>query len=135
MIDVLFISPGNAIGIYQELANDYAAIEPPTWALLLAQSCRSIGHTVALIDANAEQLSKEEIAKRIKNINPRLICFVVYGQNVNSGTVNMSGAVYLSNYLKDIGVNIPISYIGSYVQAVPIKALKEESSIDFLFTN
>ena len=103
MIDVLFISPGNATGIYQNLANDYAAVEPPTWALLLAQSCRSIGHTVSLIDANAEQLDKEEIANRIKNVNPRLICFVVYGQNVNSGTVNMSGAVYLSNYLKEEG--------------------------------
>ena len=135
MIDVLFISPGNATGIYQNLANDYAAVEPPTWALLLAQSCRSIGHTVSLIDANAEQLDKEEIANRIKNVNPRLICFVVYGQNVNSGTVNMSGAVYLSNYLKEIGISIPICYAGSYVQAVPVKALKEEPSIDFAFTN
>ena len=41
-MDILFISPGNANGIYQNLADNYAAIEPPTWALLLAQSCRSI---------------------------------------------------------------------------------------------
>ena len=135
MIDVLFISPGNATGIYQNLANNYAAIEPPTWALLLAQSCRSIGHTVALIDANAEHLNKEEIANRVKDINPRLICFVVYGQNVNSGTVNMSGAVYLSNYLKKIDILTPICYVGSYIQAVPVKTLKEEPSIDFGFTN
>jgi radical SAM superfamily enzyme YgiQ (UPF0313 family) len=134
-MDVLFISPGNANGIYQNLADNYAAIEPPTWALLLAQSCRSIGHTVSLIDANAEQLDKEEIEKRIKELNPRLICFVVYGQNVNAGTVNMGGATYLSKHLKEVGITIPIAYIGSYVQAVPIKALKEESSIDFLFTN
>jgi len=135
MIDILFISPGNAEGIYQNLADNYAAIEPPTWALLLAQSCRSIGHTVALIDANAEQLGKEEVERRIKELNPRLICFVVYGQNVNAGTVNMGGATYLSKHLKEIGITTPIAYIGSYVQAVPIKALKDESSIDFLFTN
>lgn len=135
MIDVLFISPGNASGIYQSLANDYAAIEPPTWALLLAQSCRSIGHTVALIDANAEQLNKEAVEQRIKELNPRLICFVVYGQNVNAGTVNMGGATYLSKHLKEVGITTPIAYLGSYVQAVPIKALKDESSIDFLFTN
>ena len=79
MIDILFISPGNANGIYQNLADDYAAIEPPTWALLLAQSCRSVGYTVALIDANTEQLDKEEIEKRVKELNPCLICFVVYG--------------------------------------------------------
>ena len=135
MIDILFISPGNASGIYQNLADDYAAIEPPTWALLLAQSCRSVGHTVALIDANAEQLDKEEVERRVKELNPRLICFVVYGQNVNAGTVNMGGATYLSKHLKEVGITTPIAYLGSYVQAVPVKALKDESSIDFLFTN
>jgi len=135
MIDVLFISPGNASGIYQNLADNYAAIEPPTWALLLAQSCRSVGYKVGLIDANAEGLNKEAIVERVKTINPRLICFVVYGQNVNAGTVNMSGAVYLSKYIKEVGINIPISYLGSYVQAVPVKTLNDESSIDFVFTN
>jgi len=135
MIDILFISPGNASGIYQDLADNYAAIEPPTWALLLAQSCRSIGYNVSLIDINAEQLKNNEVVDRIKLLNPRLICFVVYGQNVNSGTVNMSGATYVSNYIKKAGITIPIAYVGSYVQALPIKALKEEPSIDFAFTN
>jgi radical SAM superfamily enzyme YgiQ (UPF0313 family) len=135
MTDILFISPGNATGIYQSLADNYAAIEPPTWALLLAQSCRSIGYNVALIDANAEQLDKEIVGQRVKELNPRLICFVVYGQNVNAGTVNMSGATYLSKHLKQINIDAPISYLGSYVQAVPIKALNDESSIDFVFTN
>jgi radical SAM superfamily enzyme YgiQ (UPF0313 family) len=135
MIDILFISPGNANGIYQNLADDYAAIEPPTWALLLAQSCRSVGYTVALIDANAEQLDKEEIEKRVKELNPRLICFVVYGQNVNAGTVNMGGATYLSKHLKQVGIITPIACLGSYIQAVPIKTLNEEPSIDFGFTN
>lgn len=36
--DVLFINPGNAQAIYQGLASTVAAIEPPTWALLLAES-------------------------------------------------------------------------------------------------
>jgi len=135
MIDILFISPGNSNNIYQDLSNDYAAIEPPTWALLLAESCRSIGHKVGLIDINAEQLQDDEVINRIKIFNPRLICFVVYGQNVNAGTVNMSGATHMSKYIKEKGINIPISYLGSYVQAVPVKALKDESSIDFAFTN
>jgi anaerobic magnesium-protoporphyrin IX monomethyl ester cyclase len=135
MIDVLFIAPGNATGVYQGLANDYSAIEPPTWALLLAESCRSKGYTVGLIDVNAEQLNGEQVLERVQSSNPRLICFVVYGQNVNAGTVSMSGAVYLSEYLKEYGIETPISYLGSYIQSVPVKALKEESSIDFGFTN
>ena len=135
MIDVLFISPGNSTGIYQDLSETYSAIEPPTWALLLAQSCRSIGFNVSIIDINAERLNKDVVINRILNLNPRLICFVVYGQNVNAGTVNMSGATFMSKYIKEKGISIPISFIGSYIQALPIKTLKDEHSIDFGFTN
>jgi radical SAM superfamily enzyme YgiQ (UPF0313 family) len=134
-MDVLFISPGNSSGIYQDLSKDYAAVEPPTWALLLAQSCRSVGFSVGLIDINAEQLDIDTVIYRIREFNPRLICFVVYGQNVNAGTVNMSGSTVMSKYIKSIGIDIPIGYIGSHVQALPVKTLKEESSIDFAFTN
>ena len=134
-MDLLLIAPGNANGIYQDLSNSYAAIEPPTWALLLAQSVRSIGYEVAIMDINAERLTDEQAISRIKEINPRLLCFVVYGQNVNAGTVGMSGATHLSKIIKAKKINIPISFIGSYVQALPIKALKDESSIDFAFTN
>jgi anaerobic magnesium-protoporphyrin IX monomethyl ester cyclase len=134
-MDILFISPGNASGIYQNLSKVYSAIEPPTWSLLLAQSCRSIGIKVGILDINAEKLSHESVLERIKKLNPKLLCFVVYGQNVNSGTVNMSGAVSVSNYLKQNNLTIPICYVGSYVQALPVKALQDESSIDFAFTN
>ena len=134
-MDVLFITPGNTKGIYQDLATTYAAIEPPTWALLLAESCRSIGYKVAICDANAEQLNADDVLKRVKELKPRLVCFVVYGQNVNAGTVNMSGSVYLSNHLKANNIKTPIAYVGSHVQALPIKALRDEPSIDFCFTN
>tara|TARA_R110002020_G_scaffold390499_2_gene600983 strand:- start:4505 stop:6040 length:1536 start_codon:yes stop_codon:yes gene_type:complete len=134
-MDVLFITPGNSKACYQALSETYSAIEPPTWALLLAESCRSVGYKVGICDANAERLSAEDVYNRVKQIKPRLICFVVYGQNVNAGTVNMSGAVYLSNYLKDKNINKPIAYVGSHAQALPIKTLTDEPSIDFVFTN
>ena len=135
MLDVLFITSNNSNGIYQQLSDKYSAIETPTWSLLLAQSCRSQNYKVAILDCLAENLTDENAYLRIKKFNPRLLCFVVYGQNVNAGTVSMAGTVYLSNYLKQININIPISIIGSYVQAVPIKTLNDESSIDFGFTN
>jgi radical SAM superfamily enzyme YgiQ (UPF0313 family) len=47
----------------------------------------------------------------------------------------MSGATYISNYLKTNKINIPICFVGSHVQALPIETLKQEKSIDFLFTN
>ena len=135
ILDCCFLVCENSLKSYQELSKTYAAIEPPTWALLLAQSTRSVGFNVKIIDANAAKLSKEDILKRIKILSPKLICFVVYGQNVNAGTTNMSGAVYLANFLKENKIKIPLSIIGSHVQALPKETLKKEKSIDFVFTN
>ena len=96
---------------------------------------RKFGFQVSIVDANAENLDKEMVYNRLIQLNPKLICFVVYGQNVNAGTSNMEGATSLSNYIKEKNNNFIISYIGSYVQALPKKALEDEKSIDFVFTN
>lgn len=134
-MDVVFINPGNAAKIYQGLAGTFAAVEPPTWALLLAESVRSQNLEVTIIDANAEELSDEDVISRIASHNPKLICFVVYGQNVNAGTAGMSGATRTSKSIKKSLPNSKIAFIGSYVQALPKKALQDEASIDFAFTN
>jgi len=134
-IDCCFLVCGNSKKIYQELSKTYSAIEPPTWALLLAQSTRAVGFEVSILDANAENLSEEEVFNRIKDLSPKLLCFVAYGQNVNAGTVNMTGVIQIASYLKDRNINIPISVIGSHVQALPTKTLKKEKVIDFIFTN
>ena len=134
ILDCLFIVGKSSVKTYQSLATTYSAIEPPTWALLLAQSTRSVGFKVNIIDASAENLTEKDILARIKNLAPKLICLVVYGQNVNAGTTNMSGAIYLSEFFKK-NINIPISIIGSHVQALPVETLKKEKSIDFVFTN
>tara|TARA_Y100000591_G_scaffold56030_1_gene44593 strand:- start:10601 stop:12145 length:1545 start_codon:yes stop_codon:yes gene_type:complete len=133
-LDCLFLVAKSSGKTYQKLSVTYSAIEPPTWALLLAQSTRSIGFEVGIIDANAEDINEKDILERIKRLEPKIICFVVYGQNVNAGTTNMSGAVYLAKFLKR-NISIPISIIGSHVQALPKETLRKEDSIDFVFTN
>jgi len=134
-VDICFLIASSAKKSYQKLSENYSAIEPPTWALLLAQSCRSFGFKVGLIDANAENLTNEEILKKIKVLNSKIICLVVYGQNVNAGTANMRGAVDITNYLKTNKISCPITFIGSHVQALPVETLKNEKNIDFVFTN
>ena len=134
-MDVVFVTPANSKKIYQDLASEYTAIEPPTWSLLLAESCRSKGYKVSIIDCNAESLSLDQTYEKIQKLNPKLICFVVYGQNVNAGTTSMSGAVCLSEYLKSKNNNFKIGYVGSHVQALPELTLNKEKSIDFVFTN
>ena len=96
MIDILFITPNSAKKVYQELSNNLSAIETPTWSLLLAESCRSKGGKVAILDCLAENLTLEQSYERIIKLDPKLICFVVYGQNVNAGTTIW---LVLQNYL------------------------------------
>ena len=103
--------------------------------LLLSQSCRSQGYEVGVLDVLAEKILIKDAVSRIKKLNPKLITFCVYGENVNSGTTQMSGAVRLANAIKENGVDIPISFVGSHVQALPYKVLNEEPSIDIIFTN
>ena len=122
-LDILFVNPGNQKAIYQDLAKDYSAIETPTWALLLAQSVRTLGYETGIFDVNAEKLATKQAVQRIKKTNSRLICFVVYGQNPNSGTVNMSGATALANAVKEAGIEIPICFVGSHVSALPLEVL------------
>ena len=134
-LDVCFLIASSASKSYQKLSDVYSAIEPPTWALLLAQSCRSVGFKVSIIDANAENLSDNEVLKKINEFNPKIVCLVVYGQNVNAGTTNMRGAVNITNFLKINKISCPIAFIGSHVQALPVATLIKEKNIDIVFTN
>ena len=99
-LDVLFVTADSALTAYQQLSQTFSAIEPPTWALLLAESCRSKGFGVGILDCSAETLSPEEAVRRIEEAGARLVCFVVYGQNPNSGTTNMGGAIDLAAAFK-----------------------------------
>lgn len=133
-MDVLFINPDSSLKAYQELAQVYSAIEPPTWSLLLAESCRSKGFEVGILDADAERLSLNESVSRISNLKPRLIVFVVYGQNPNSGTTSMIGALALASALKKGGEVAPICFVGSHTSALPMEVLSY-NSVDIVLLN
>jgi hypothetical protein len=79
-VDAIFINPSSAAKAYQGLATTYSAIEPPTWALLLAESCRSKGFHVGILDCDAERLTLDQAVARVQDGRPRLAVFVVYGQ-------------------------------------------------------
>ncbi|MDC0476483.1 B12-binding domain-containing radical SAM protein [Alphaproteobacteria bacterium] len=123
MIDVLFVTPDSSLAAYQDLAKLYSAIEPPTWSLLLASSVKKNGYEAAILDCDAERLSLDDSVKRINETQPRLIAFVLYGQNPNSGTTSMIGALKLAQALKDAGIGTPICFCGSHTQALPYEVL------------
>jgi len=129
MLDVLFIEP-NSSNVYGELAEDYAAIETPTWALLLAESCRSRGYKVGILDANALRLHPAEVAAAVTSRRPKLVCFVVYGQNPNSGTTNMSGAIREAERVKHYNMDATIAFVGSHISALPRETMEKHKCID-----
>ena len=133
-LDVLFVNADSSLQAYQGLAKTYSAIEPPTWALLLAQSCRAKGFGVAILDCDAEKLSLSEAVSRIQSANPRLIVFVVYGQNPNSGTTGMIGASALASELKQQHPNLPVCFVGSHTSALPMDVL-QLPFVDFVLLN
>lgn len=133
-LDVLFVNPDSSVHAYQGLAQTFTAIEPPTWALLLAQSCRTKGFGVAILDCTAENLSLQDAVESIKNANPRLVVFVVYGQNPNSGTTGMIGATVLAEELKLQIPTMPVCFVGSHTSALPLEVL-QFSFVDFVLLN
>ena len=134
MLDVLFIEPNVAKEAYQDLSITYSAIETPTWSMLLAQSCRSIGYKVGILDANAERLTDEAVVKRVEELHPRLVVFVMYGQNPNSGTTMMIGAYRTGAKLKEALMSLPICMVGSHVSALP-KEVLAQPFVDFVLLN
>jgi radical SAM superfamily enzyme YgiQ (UPF0313 family) len=133
-LDVLFVNADSSAQAYQELSKDFSAIEPPTWALLLAQACRSNGFGVAILDCGAERLSDEQAVQRIEEAKARLNCFVVYGQNPNSGTTNMIGATALARKLKGANPDAKICFVGSHTSALPMEVLSLPE-VDFVLLN
>lgn len=122
-LDLLIVSPDSSAQAYQELAQEYSAVEPPTWALLLAQSCRAAGFGVAILDCEAERPSVEQALARIEEANARLVLFCVYGQNPNSGTTSMIGATRLAEAAKRHAPDRPIAFAGSHTSAMPHEVL------------
>ena len=133
-VDVLFVNPDSSAQAYQGLAVTYSAIEPPTWALLLAQSCRAKGFGAAIMDCDAEKLSLGDAVQRVRETKPRLVVFVVYGQNPNSGTTSMIGATLLAERLKAEHPETTIAFVGSHTSALPREVLALPY-VDVVFLN
>lgn len=135
MIDILFIHPNASKKIYQDLAKDFSAIEPPIWAGMLAQHCRFKGFSVEILDCEAFGHDDEMSVEVIKSYNPRFACFVVYGQQPSASTQNMEGATSLSKMLREMYPDIKIIFVGGHVAALPFQTMNNHHEIDFACTN
>jgi len=128
---VLFVNDSDKKTNFQSLSGKWTCIEHPVWSLLLAEACRKNGYGVSIFDNDAEQLDSEKAIEKIVEINPSLVCFVVYGSNPQAGICGMEGNIKLAQKLRREFPQYKIAFIGTYPSALPIDTLSY-TCIDFV---
>ena len=127
-LDILLINVGGTKKrVYQELSKDYSAIETPFWAALTAGYLRKNNFSVKIIDANAENLTYNETAEKIKKLNPKIVNIVGYGQHPSASTQLMVSVRELCNAIKNLESNRKIILTGLHASALPMQTISEEN--------
>lgn len=131
-VDVLLVNPGSPAAVYQELSNEYSAIEPPSLVGLFATYIRNKGYTVAILDAPAFNLSPEQAAQTIVNdYEAKLVVMVVYGFQPSASTQNMSAAEETCAGVKQRNPELKILITGTHPAALPKQTLAS-AQVDFV---
>lgn len=125
-LDLLLVTPPARVAVYQQLSNEFAAIEPPVWSLLVAGYIRDRGYSVGVLDAEAEGLTHEQTAQRIADADPRLIVYVVYGQQPSASTQCMQAAGKTASLAARL-TDRPSLVMGTHPSALPKRTLLEEA--------
>lgn len=125
-LDAVVIHPGNSRRIYQGLANELSAIEPPVWATLFASYLRTLGHRVAIIDADAGSLTSDQVAVRVREMKPHLAIVLAYGHQPSASTQNMGECSNIVSAIRDEAPEVKVLLAGGHVAALPERTLAEE---------
>jgi radical SAM superfamily enzyme YgiQ (UPF0313 family) len=130
-LDILLINPGSRKQVYQSLGSRLAAVENPVWAGLMATFCRTRGLSVEIIDAEAEELTPDEVAERIWYLRPVLAAVVVYGHQPSASTQIMMASGQVCSAIKELLPGQRVLLVGGHVAALPAQTLCEEAA-DFV---
>ena len=128
--DLVIVNPGGREKIYQQLGGDLTAIEPPLWSRLIAGYTIDHGVSTVIIDSEAEEMGPDSVARRIADLNPRLVALVVFGHQPSASTQMMVGARDAALALKSAAPQVPTIIVGGHVSALPERTLAEEP-VDF----
>jgi len=129
-LDIVLINPGDKKQVYQGLGRDYSAVEPPFWVAVIAAFLRNNKYEVAIIDANAEGITSEETAIRIKQLNPLLSAVIVYGSQPSASTQNMTIAGRICKAIKK-NTSVKVAIGGLHPSALPLQTIQDEF-VDFV---
>lgn len=129
-MDLVLINPGDRKQIYQDLGKELAAIEPPFWVTVIAAYLRNSSFNIQIIDASAENISPDETALRVNEIDPLLAAVIVYGSHPSASTQNMTIAGKICTALKT-NTSAKVAIGGLHPSALPGRTLEEET-VDFV---
>jgi len=128
--DIVLINPGDRKQVFQSLGIEVAAIEPPFWIASIAGYLRQQGFNVAIIDANAENISPQETASRTQALSPVLAAVIVYGSQPSASTQNMISAGRICAELSKCKT-FKTAIGGLHPAALPERTITEEN-VDFV---
>lgn len=111
--DIVMIRPNDQKAVYGDTYK-YIACEPPYWMALAGEYVRDSGAKVVLIDAEAENLSFEEVAGRVEELHPNIVGIFVTGTNLSASTQKMQGARLTCDAIKNVDL-IRQSFCGGYI--------------------
>ena len=117
-MDLVLVNPGSRARIYQSLGNRLTAVENPVWAGLIATFVRAKGFSVEIVDAEADDLTPEHAAARVKALSPTLVAIVVYGHQPSASTQNMTAAGQVCTAIKQNNREQPLLLLGGHVAAL-----------------
>ncbi len=134
-LDILFIHPNASAKIYQDLSMNYSAIEPPIWAGMLTSHCLARGFSAEILDCEAMRLSDGAAVLSIQKYDPKIACFVVYGQQPSASSQNMDGAISIAELLKKVSPQIKTLFVGGHVAALSYEVMQNHSCVDMVCQN
>jgi anaerobic magnesium-protoporphyrin IX monomethyl ester cyclase len=132
-LELLVLNPSSRQAVYQALAKELVAIEPPIWASLIAGYCQLQGVGVEILDAEAEGLTHEQTAARIAALKPTLVAVIVYGHQPSASTQNMPAVRLAVTAIKQHAPAQKVLLVGGHVASLPRQTLAEEAA-DFVCT-
>lgn len=131
VLDLLIVNAPGKERVYQSLAGDLAAYEPPIWAALIAAHARRHGWAVDVLDAEALRLTLADTAEAIVDRHARLTVFAVYGQQPSASTQCLPAASAVCCLVKADAPHLPTMFLGTHPAALPARTLDEEAT-DFV---
>ena len=122
-LDILFVNPGNRLSQFGNVSS-YATIAQPLGISMLASYVRENGYSVAILDAEAEDLTPEEATERAIEYNPMLVGLTAF-------TTKVTSAGKIIKLIKERAPYIKTMIGGHHASAVPKRTLEEEAT-DFV---